>query len=178
MPVYSIPIPESSVLKALEEASKVMIIGCGFCDNWSLAYNLEQPITEMKTEGERTITVPYSLSLELNKWKKRLEEKGKDCEIEITPQLCVYSEDPVILERSNLLKLSGKDFVDKCKGSDAVLCFGCSAAFVGLKRRLGNDMMIIPGMKTVGTIQFQTYMDESGKFIMMNNEGSTIIKNK
>ena len=94
------------------------------------------------------------------------------------PQLCVYSEDPVILERSNLLKLSGKDFVQRCKGSDAVLCFGCSAAFAGLKRRLGDDVMLIPGLKSVGAFQIQTYMDESGRFIMMNNGGSTIIKNK
>ena len=178
MPVYSVPLPESSVLKALEGANKVRIIGCGFCDNWSLAYNYNQPINEIKTEGDKTITVPYSLSLELNRWKKLLEEEGKSCEIEVTPQLCMYSEDPVILERSNLFKLSGKDFVERCKGSDAVLCFGCSAAFAGLMRRLGDDVMLIPGLKSVGALQIQTYMDESGRFIMMNNEGSTIIKNK
>ena len=38
--------------------------------------------------------------------------------------------------------------------------------------------MLIPGLKSVGALQIQTYMDESGRFIMMNNEGSTIIKNK
>jgi hypothetical protein len=116
--------------------------------------------------------------LELNRWKTLLEERGKSCEIEVVPQLCVYSEDPVILERSNLAKLSGNDFIDRCKGSDAVLCYGCSAAFVGLNRRLGNEVKIVPGLKSVGALQIQTYMDESGKFIMMNNNGSTIIKNK
>jgi hypothetical protein len=178
MPVYSVPLPESSVLKALEHTEKVRIIGCGFCDNWSLAYNNKQPINEIKTEGDKTITVRYALSLELNRWKKQLEKEGKSCETEIVPQLCVYTEDPTIIERSYLHKLSGKDFVDRCKGSDAVLCLGCSAAFAGLKRRLGDDVMVIPAWKSVGAIQIQTYMDETGKFEMMNNEGSIIINHQ
>ena len=31
MPVFSVPITESSLIKVLEGANKVRIMGCGFC---------------------------------------------------------------------------------------------------------------------------------------------------
>lgn len=176
MPVYSVPVPESIILKAIEGAKKVRIIGCGLCDNWSLAYLKKQPVNEIMKRGDKTIRVPYSLSLEANHYKKLLEEKDVECDIEFIPMLCQYSTDPDLLEMSGNAPWTRSDFVDRCKDSDAVLCFGCGASFMGLKKRVGDDVKVVPGLRSVGALQIQTYMDESKKFIMLDREGSTVIR--
>jgi len=178
MPIYSVPVPESSILKAMEGAKKARIIGCGFCDNYSLSYQKNLPIYELVQKGDKTTRIPYSLTLEVNRYKKLLEEKDVECEIEFIPQLCQYSKDPDILKMFSNSLWTRSDFVDRCKDSDAVLCFGCSAAFMGLKKRVGDDVRVILGFRSVGSIQLQTYLDESGKKIMLDIDGSTVIENK
>ena len=178
MPVYSVPLPESSVLKALEGANKIRILGCGFCDNWSLAYQNDQPISELVKQGDQTIQVPYSLNKKANHYKKLLEEKDIECGVEIIPMLCQYSNDSDLLEMSGDAPWTRSDFIVRCWGSDAVLCLGCSAAFIGLKKRLGDEVKVVPGLRSVGVLQVQAYLDDSKKYVMIVKEGSTVIKNK
>jgi hypothetical protein len=47
---------------------------------------------------------------------------------------------------------------------------------MGLKKRLGDDVKVVPGLRSVGSIQLQTYLDESGKKIMLDRNGSTVIR--
>ncbi len=178
MPVYSVPIPEPSVLKALEGANKVRILGCGICDNWSLAYHKNQPISELVTQGDKTVSLPYALNMEANHYKKLLEEKDVESDIELIPMLCQYSTDSGLLEMTGDAPWTRSDFVDRCLSSDAVLCLGCGAAFMGIKKRLGDKVKVVPGLRSVGVLQVQTYLDESGKFVLIDKEGSTVIENK
>jgi hypothetical protein len=177
MPVYSVPLPDKSIIKALEGTKKVRIIACGLCDNWSLAYHKNQPIYEIKKEGDKTTRTPYSSYIETDRFKKLLKKKGIESDIEFMPQLCIYSEDPTILEASRF-PWKGNDFIERCLNSDAILCLGCSATYMGLRRRLGDEFLIVPGLKSIGAIQVQEYMDESGRFVLMNYEDSTVITNK
>jgi len=178
MPVYSVPIPESSVLTALEGAKHVRIMGCGFCDNWSFAYHRNRPIYELKKEGDNTIRIPVALSQEANHYKNLLEAKGAECDIEFVYQLCQISDDIDIHAMHGNAPWTQSDWVDRCRGSDAVLSLGCSAALVGLKKRLGDDVKVVPGLKTTGAIQLKTYLDESKRYIMLDKEGSTVIEYK
>lgn len=178
MPTYSIPLPEASILKALEGVNNVRIMGCGFCDNWSLAYQQNQPIREIKKEGDKTITTPYALTKYTDHLKKLLKEKNIESDVEIIQMLCTYTEDQATSKFYNNAPWTQSGFVDRCKNSDAVLCLGCSAAYIGLRRRLGDSVKIVPGMRTVGVLQIQTYFDDTGRFEKMNMEGSTAIENK
>jgi hypothetical protein len=178
MPTFSLPIPESSIIKALEGANKVKIMGCGFCDNWSLAYQQNQPAKEIKKEGDKTITTPYALTQHTSNLKQRLKEKDIDSEIEVVPMLCTYTEDPASSNFYRNAPWTQKNFMDRCKDFDAVLCLGCNAAFIGLRKRLDDSVKIVPGMKTVGSLQIQVYLDETGRYELLNKEGSTSIENK
>ena len=101
-----------------------------------------------------------------------------ECDIEFIGMLCQISNDPDLIEMYNNAPWTRSDFVDRCRASDAVLCFGCSAAFMGLKKRVGDDVIVIPGLKSVGALQFQTYLDESKKYVMLDREGSTVIQDR
>lgn len=178
MPVFSVPVPESSIIKALEGAKKVRIMGCGFCDNWSLAYHQNQPVKEIKKEGDKITTTPYALTQHVTNLKKQLEEKNIETEYERIPMLCTYTEDPASSEFYQNSPWTQRGFVDRCNESDAVLCLGCSAALMGLRRRLGDSVKLVPGLRTVGALQIQTYLDESGRFERLDLDGSLGIEIK
>jgi hypothetical protein len=58
---------------------------------------------------------------------------------------------------------------------DAVLALCCSVGTLGLKRRLGDSMRVVPGMKTLGFSQFSFIFDESKELVYADRENSTII---
>jgi hypothetical protein len=78
MGVFVSLIPDSQVIKSAEDFSSVAIVGCSGCANFSIAYEKDQPLSQISTDETtgKPKRLPYALLKQTGYLKKLLEDKG------------------------------------------------------------------------------------------------------
>ena len=171
MAVYSIVLPDSTILKRVNGFKSVVIVGCGACLNDSLGFNTDLPLARVVTD-EKTGTpelLPLLIDDEIQRIKTLLENNGiNTCTDSMIP-LCEISfiTEPFI---TNLSKRSVE--------AEAIISLSCSVGALALKKQLGKTFKIIPATKTLGIFQVSKFLDESGEFLYLDKNRSTIMKFK
>lgn len=171
MAVYSIVLPDSTILKRVNGFKSVLIVGCGACLNDSLAFSTERPLAKVVTDRNtgKTDILPMLINEELQRIKTLLENNGIRARTESTIPICEISfiTEPFI---SNLSKHSAE--------AEAIVSASCSVGTLALKKQLGKIFKIISATKTSGIFQVSKYLDESGGFVYLDKSQSTILKFK
>lgn len=169
MAVYSIILPDSTILKRVSGFKSVLIIGCNACLNDSLAFHTDQPLAKIISDGNTSVPdfQPMLIDNELIRIRKLLENSGLSTRIESMVPVCEISflTEPFI---SKLVKLSTE--------IEAILSVSCIAGTLALKKQLGKVFKILSATKTLGIFQPSKFLDESRKFIYLDKTQSTIIK--
>jgi len=78
MVVHVVLVPDSKILQEVAGFKSVVILGCTYCANSSIAYEKNVPAYTMsvdKTTG-RTTLLPIAMMEETNRLKNLLESKG------------------------------------------------------------------------------------------------------
>ena len=171
MAVYSIVLPDSTILKRVNGFKSVLIVGCGACLNDSLGFNTERPLARVVPNENTDVPdlLPLLIDDEIQRIKILLENNGiSTCTDSMIP-LCEISfmTEPFI---TNLSKLSSE--------AEAIISLSCSVGTLALKKQLGNVFKIIPVTKTLGIFQVSKFLDESGEYIYLDKQKSTILKFK
>ncbi len=175
--IYSNLLPDSALIKSVENYNSIAIIVCPVCGNLSIGYQKNIPAfrkTIDETTGE-TIYERSAITGESNRIKGLLEAQGKQVKIGTYGAPCIRAMEPDLPEDVNGGGDADMRLADQCEGKDAVLALCCSVGTLGLKRRLGDSMRIVPGMKTLGISQFSFIFDESKELVYADRENSTII---
>jgi hypothetical protein len=171
MAVYSIVLPDSTILKRVNGLKSVLIVGCGACLNDSLGFSTDRPLARVvidKNTGATDI-LPLLIDDELQRIKTLFENNGISTRTESTIPLCEISfmTEPFI---SNLSKHSTE--------AEAIISVSCSVGTLALKKQLGKVFKIISVTKTLGIFQVSKFLDESREFVYLDKSKSTIIKFK
>jgi len=144
MAVFSVMIPDGKLLKAVNGYKHVVIAGCGGCANDSLAYEKNVPL-RMRFDDHmgHNMPEPDVMRAEVERLKGVLKMGGNHVTTVIGMGMCALSEDENPAEFN---------WVQACRGADAVVAVTCVAGIIGMKTILGNSVKIIPGMKTTGVL--------------------------
>ncbi len=174
MGVFVRLIPDSKIIKAAEGFTSIAIVGCAGCANMSIAYEKNQPISQItidETTGKPR-KLPYALLEQTSRLNKLLEDKGVNVTTETIMGPCVYIDDN---EYANPLKtpISRKRLKERCANVEAFIPLCCSGGVFGLKQLLGKDIKIIPGMRDAGTLQTFSVLDEKREFEIIDRDRST-----
>ncbi len=181
MGVFVRLIPDSQIITSAEAFSSVAILGCSGCANFSIAYEKDQPVSQITTDETtgKLKTLPYALLEQTGHLKKLLEDKGVKVITEIIQGPCNLRDD-VELELPELYRNTkfGSGFNERCADAEAFITLCCSGGVFGLKQRLGKDIRIVPGMRDAGTWQSFLILDEEKKFILIDKDRSNVIQRK
>jgi len=131
MPVYCEPLSDEKIIKGLEGAKSVFIIGCGACAN--ISYNI---YNGAKEPFANIMKKPLSILKEVNRLEDMLTEKGFKVDSEIKGVLCVQNK--------KFAKLS-----NKINQFDALLVLSCKGG-INTVSTLSNDKKIVAGMQLKG----------------------------
>lgn len=171
MAVYSIVLPDSTILKRVNGLKSVLIVGCGACLNDSLGFSTDRPLARVVTDENTGTTdaLPLLIDDELKRIKLLLENNGMRTRVESTIPVCEISfiTEPFI---SNLSKYSAE--------AEAIISVSCSVGTLALKKQLGKVFKIISVTKTLGIFQVSKFLDESGEYVYLDKVQSTILKFK
>jgi hypothetical protein len=171
MAVYSIVLPDSTILKRVAGLKSVIIVGCGACLNDSLSFSTERPLARVISDRVTSPAdfMPLLVDEELKRIKKLLENNGLSAEVECMAPLCEISfmTEPFI---SELAKRSAE--------AEAIISLSCSVGTLALIKQLGKVFRIKAATKTLGVFQPSKFLDESKEFVFLDKSKSTIIKFK
>lgn len=131
MPVYCEPISDEKIIKGLEGAKSVFIIGCGACAN--ISYNI---YNGAKEPFANIMKKPLSILKEVNRLEDMLTEKGFKVDSEINGVLCIQNK--------KIEKIS-----KKVEQFDALLILSCKGG-INTFVDLNNEKKIVPGMQLKG----------------------------
>jgi hypothetical protein len=172
MPVHSIILPDSKILKRVAGLKSVVIVGCKLCANDSLAFHTDYPLGRFAVDKDigETVFLPIPIEEEEKRLKNLLESRGMSvrtgtlgypvCEIS-------YQTEPDILELAK-----------RCVGTEAILSVSCVVGTLALKKQLGKALKIVPAMKTVGVLQPCKVLDEAKEFLYLDKNHSTLTRFK
>jgi len=169
MGVYSVLLPDSKILRRVAGFKSVAILGCPVCANSSIAYDKDIPLSRVllnKNTGE-TVRAPVAIMEEANRLKTLLESKGTNVRVEVPFMPCVVS-----VEREQ----ADRELAERCSQVEAVVTLCCAGGTLGIKRRLGKTVKVIPGMRTAGLSLIYAVFDEATGFIYMDKNRSKMIR--
>jgi hypothetical protein len=169
MSVYSVMLSDEKILRALTSFKSIAILGCTACANASIAYDKDLPVGKLLTDKEtgRTRQIPVAIAEEANRLKAILENKGIDVKLELRPILCTLSD---ATEPDDI------SLINRCGNAEAVVALCCAGGALGIKKRFGNTVKIIPAMKTVGVYQSYTVRDSAKGLVYIDKKKSTVIR--
>ena len=177
MVVHVVLVPDSKILQEVAGFKSVVILGCTYCANSSIAYEKNVPAYTMsvdKTTG-RTTLLPIAMMEETNRLKNLLESKGITVRVEMWPPLCALTHEKELPTAMGGRQWADPELANRCVDAEAVIALCCVGGMLGVKKRLGKDVKIIRGMKTVGLSQFYFTLDEAKEFVHVDKDKSTII---
>ena len=171
MDVYSIILPDSTILKRVAGLKSVLIVGCKACMNDSLAFGTDHPLGRVVVDKDRVETayLPILIDEELKRLKKLFENNGMSAEIEIMDVMC---------EISFRTELIISKLVKRCAEVNAILSVSCIVGTLALKEQLAKACKIASATKTLGIFQPTKFLDESNKFVYLDRNRSKIIRFK
>jgi len=169
MGVYVVMWPDEDIRRKASRFKSLVILGCAVCANISLAYDKNLPVSRVLVDKEtgHTKKLPVAVVEEVNRLKSFLKSKGIDARVEALSSLCRFSDESGP-DDLNLAKL--------CTDAEAVVILACQAGIVGVKRRLGGTVKILPGMRTVGLCQSYTFTDHEKGLVHIDKSRSTLIR--
>ena len=174
--IYSNLLPDSSILKSVEDYEALTLVLCPYCGNHSVGYQKDIPILKKvidKATGEPKYR-PWAIVSEATRLKQIFEDQGKQVKTEIYGGPCLTA-----LDQELPGSLNGGDadilLLEGCVGSDIVLTLCCATGTIGVKKRLGDEYRVVSCMKTVGLSHFSFKFDETNTFVYVDQENSTII---
>ena len=177
MGVFVRLIPDSKIIKSAERFSSVAIVGCSGCANISIAYEKDQPVSQITTDETtgKPKELPYALLEQTGRLKKLLEDKGVNVitEIILGPCGAVNSE---LSELRGWGNPTWAGFNERCANTEAFIPLCCSGGVFGLRQQLGKDIKIVPGMRDAGTWQAVMTLDEKKEFVLIDRDRSTVIQ--
>jgi len=169
--------PDSSILGEAKGVESLVIVGCPYCANYSIAYEKDEPVQKLVIDGETgsVSRLPLAVINEANRLKGVLEDRGMSIGVEIWPALCYMTSDSEVYVRGP--KWTAPELVHRCEGAEAIVALCCAGGVAGLKQCFGGGVKVIPAMKTEG-IAFMSYsLDKETNLIHIDKEKSTIIRN-
>jgi hypothetical protein len=171
MAVYSTILPDSTILKRVNGFKSALIVGCCACLNDSLAFSVDRPLAKVVIDENTGATnlLPMLVDEELERIKGLLESNGLSTRVESTFPLCEIS----FVTEEFISKLS-----EHSANVEAIISVSCIAGTLALKKQLGKVFKIVSVTKTQGVFQPSKFLDESGKFIYLDKNQSTIMKFK
>ena len=171
MAVYSIVLPDSTILKRVAGLKSVILVGCGACLNDSLAFGNDRPLAKVISDRVTSPAdlLPLLVDEELKRIKRLLENNGLSARVESMVPVCEISfmTEPFI---SKLAKRSAE--------AEAIISLSCSVGTLALIKQLGKVFKIKSATKTLGIFQPSKFLDESKEFVYLDKSQSTIIKFK
>ena len=169
MAVYSVVLPDSTILKRVKGLKSVFLVGCSGCLNDSLAFSTDQPLARVVANSNTGTTdlLPILVDEELIRIRILLESNGLRTKAESMIPVCEISflTEPFI---SKLAKNSDE--------VDAIISISCNVGTPALKKQLGNVFKIIAATKTAGVFQPSKFLDESGNHVYLDKSRSTILR--
>ncbi|MBN1368331.1 MAG: hypothetical protein JW967_10445 [Dehalococcoidales bacterium] len=165
MGVYTVMLPDEIIIKAIEDFTNIVVIGCAGCANESLAYDKDQPQKAVfdKFFGQY-MPAPDAITQEASRLANIFKNKGKDARIAISMVPCSYSNNGRPAKWKSI-----------CSDAEAVVTLCCVAGTVGIKTHLEKSVNIIPGMKTVGVHYCHKIYDSAKGMIYIDKNNSKFI---
>jgi len=169
MSVYSVVLSDSKILDRVTGIESVVVVGCAFCANFSIAYDKGIPLSRVLVDENtgRTVRAPVAIMEESNRLKALFESNGINVRGEVLLVPCIV---PPEMQPADL------ELAEHCTDADAVVTLCCSGGTLGIKTRLGKTVKIIPGMRTVGVSLSYTVFDEAKEYVYMDKSRSKIIR--
>ncbi len=169
--------PDSSILGETEGFESVAIVGCTYCANYSIAYEKDEPVQKIIVDEETgsTSKPPLAMINEANRLKGILEGRGVSVGVEIWPPLCTMTRDSEV--QMGGPQWTDPELVNRCSGAEAIIALCCVGGVVGLKKRFGEGVKVIPGMRTEGISLLSFSLDDETNLVRIDKEKSTIIRN-
>ena len=174
--IYAELLPDSTIMKNVESYDSMTLVVCPLCANTSVGYQKNLPVLKKsvdETTGETTY-IRTAITGEAHRIKELLDEKDKDVTIEMYGAPCAMAMDKELPRNLNGGDADTK-LVEQCADTDMVLALCCSVGVLGLKRRLGGSIRIVPCMKTNGISQFSFKFDEAKELVYVDRESSTVL---
>ena len=161
MTSYCELVSDEYLLQQVGEAKSIVIFGCPYCANQSIALSKGMSVIGKTSLGGIRYT-PYAVAQEANRIKELFESKGKSADIQIYGPLasnpfCWMTEKG----RSKIAKA--------CENSDAAVALCCNLGREGIKSALPDSFKVISGMTALG--QITAYLStENGKIVLDKNK--------
>jgi hypothetical protein len=164
---YSELASDSFLLEQVGDAKSVIIYGCAFCANQSIAY-----AKDMSVIGESSLFglrfKSYGTAKEAERIKELLEKNGKTAQIKFfnlpTSPYCQLNQS----DRKKVAKA--------CGDSQAAIALSCIAGCGGIRNALHPSVKVIPGMSTVGTIA--SYLTVENGHVLLDKDKTRVIRFK
>ena len=177
MVTHAVMRSDTSILGETQGFKSLVIVGCPYCANFSIAYEKDEPVQKLvideKTGGSTKL--PLAIMNESNRLKGILEGKGMSVGVEMWPPLCMKTSDSEI--QMGGPQWTDHELVNRCSGAEAIVALCCAGGVIGLKERFGEDLKVIPGMKTEGISLLHFSLDKATKLVHIDRGKSTVIRN-
>ncbi|MCW4031277.1 MAG: hypothetical protein NWE80_02835 [Candidatus Bathyarchaeota archaeon] len=156
------------LLQQAGEAKSIIIFGCPYCANQSIALSRGMSVIGKTSLGGIRYT-PYAVSKEADRIKELFESKGKSADVQIYGPLasnpfCWMTEKG----RSKIAKA--------CENSDAAVALSCNLGRQGIKSALPDSFKVISGMTALG--QITAYLSTQNGKIVLDKEKTKVYRFK
>ena len=177
MPLYSEVMNEGEINKLVGVSPhNILIIGCGWCTNESIAFHDHLPIFQTSTAIDSSKSaVPYAVNTKLTQVARSLESLGHHVYIGFPNDLnCNFlctPENPVL---APILENISVDI-------DLILAMCCMAGSGSIRREVGTQIPVIQITRQCGVLSYTSYeLDDKSeimdyahtKVILFSAEGS------
>jgi hypothetical protein len=174
--IFSKLLNETTLLERVQGHRSLIFMGCRSCANYSAAYEKNLPLYEKTIDPatEEVNYVPYAIVEEANQLGKFFERHGYETNFELIRPPCTSSNDIRVPEKLGGGEYASPDFAERYAKYDAVISLCCASGTVGLRKRLGKTIQVIPGRDTIGMGHIVYKFDDAQKYIYVDQQASTI----
>jgi hypothetical protein len=165
---YSELVSDEYLLAQAGEAKSIVIFGCPYCANQSIALSKGMSVVGKTSLGGIRYT-PYAVAKEANRIKELFESKGKSADVQIYGPLasnpfCWMTEKG----RSKIAKA--------CENADAAVTLSCNLGRQGIKSALPDSFKVISGMIALG--QITAYLSSKKGEIILDKDRTKVYRFK
>jgi hypothetical protein len=165
---YSEVVSDEYLLQQTEEAKSIVIFGCPYCANQSIALSRGMSVIGKASLGGIRY-MPYAVAQEANRIKELFESKGQSADVQIYGPLasnpfCWMTEKG----RSKIAKA--------CENADAAVALCCNLGRQGIKSALPDSFKVISGMIALG--QITAYLSSRKGEIILDKERTRVYRFK
>jgi hypothetical protein len=175
--IFSKLLDEKTLLEKVQGYKSLLIVGCRTCANLSVAYEGDLPAYR-KTIDPKTDEAQYepvAIIEEAHRLKSLFESHGFTIDFELFRPPCLQSYDMSIPDNLGGGENASPDFAERYTKYDVVISLACASGTLGLRKRLGKNVKVIPGMVTRGMGQFDFKFDDTKEYVYVDKQATTII---